>query len=350
MSALATYLQAHSLDDLARDLSIRVKLHPTLPLAILNYDQIDSPKSHPVVRECRQKVIETFAPYRVVSKSFDRFFNIGECKEDTEFLSRCLSDATFTEKHDGSLISVFFYRDEWHLITRGSWADGPMDPSRPDSPTFKDMAWSILQRDGLVPPHFTYVFELCTPYNQIVRRYDVPCMYLLALVRPSTGEELPQSFLDEAARALGVYLPKRWDSIHSVDEAREIVSAAEKDVHGFEGLVARVYHPLEDRYVRVKLKSEEYVRVHHNLREVLTRKDVIRAVVRNELDEISASHRFTAWIDEAKQMTEAWARIRAAVQLEWNIIRPIESVKELARHIVALKSPIQSLYVEFCLC
>jgi len=47
----------NSLDDLANDLGIKVTKHETKPLVILNYDQIESPKTHQIVRECRGLIL-----------------------------------------------------------------------------------------------------------------------------------------------------------------------------------------------------------------------------------------------------------------------------------------------------
>lgn len=46
-------------------------------LLVLNYNQIDSPKTHPYVIECRSLIMEA-GTLKVVSRSFDRFFNIYE--------------------------------------------------------------------------------------------------------------------------------------------------------------------------------------------------------------------------------------------------------------------------------
>ena len=39
--------------DLESEFSIKTTFHPNLPLVILNYNQIESPKTETIVRECR---------------------------------------------------------------------------------------------------------------------------------------------------------------------------------------------------------------------------------------------------------------------------------------------------------
>lgn len=72
------YLQTKSLEDLKTELGIKVAEHATLPLVILNYDQIESPsKTHPIILECRALVLNK-NDWSIVARSFSRFFNFGE--------------------------------------------------------------------------------------------------------------------------------------------------------------------------------------------------------------------------------------------------------------------------------
>jgi len=74
------YLKTKSLDDLTAEFGIKITKHPFgLPLVILNYSQFDSPKDHPLVRECRGLVLEV-GSWKIVARSFYRFFNFGEAE------------------------------------------------------------------------------------------------------------------------------------------------------------------------------------------------------------------------------------------------------------------------------
>jgi tRNA splicing ligase len=48
-------------------------------LVVLNYNQINSPKLDPIVRECRGLILDRNSGYSVVARSFDWFWNYGEC-------------------------------------------------------------------------------------------------------------------------------------------------------------------------------------------------------------------------------------------------------------------------------
>ena len=107
------YLKMHSLEKLKNEFGIIVKEYPDL--YVLNYDQIESPKTHPIVQECRGLILDK--NYNIVSRSFDRFFNYGENNtgENCNF-SKC----KIFEKLDGSLINVYYYNENWNVSTRGT--------------------------------------------------------------------------------------------------------------------------------------------------------------------------------------------------------------------------------------
>src|SRR5579883_1600631 len=102
MLHVQTWLRAgKSHQQLTDELGIHVICHPELPLVILDYDQIDSPRSHPVVRECRGIVLHA-ETHDLIGRSFPRFFNWGEMQDD----AKKFDFASFSAhtKEDGSLI------------------------------------------------------------------------------------------------------------------------------------------------------------------------------------------------------------------------------------------------------
>jgi hypothetical protein len=68
-------IDGNSLSSLNENYGIKTTIRDDL--VILNYSQIDSPKKHPIVMECRGLVLE-IPSYRIVARSFPRFFNWGE--------------------------------------------------------------------------------------------------------------------------------------------------------------------------------------------------------------------------------------------------------------------------------
>lgn len=73
------FLKKNSLKKLSEDYGIKVKEHPHH--VGLNYDQIKSPKTHLITRECRSLKLLKNDDWDVAGRSFDRFFNYGEAPD-----------------------------------------------------------------------------------------------------------------------------------------------------------------------------------------------------------------------------------------------------------------------------
>jgi hypothetical protein len=195
MLAVQEYLKSKSFVELQAELAIHVSLHDTLPLAILNYDQIDSPKTNPIVRECRGLVLNS-EDYSIVARSFPRFFNWGEVADEMPLFN--WGKAQAAEKVDGSLVLFYYFNGEWRVNTRGSYANASMFNTEWQANYHKmpqDFSWrqGILRALGVenlselnLDPKLTYVGEFCSLWNKVVREYNTPCVYLLSCFE---GEE-----------------------------------------------------------------------------------------------------------------------------------------------------------------
>jgi hypothetical protein len=142
-----------------------------------------------IVLECRQLIIET-SKLQIVGRYFKRFFNLNEDEIETnELMSRLSSvssnqgNITFETKHDGSLIQLFWYDNRWMMATRGSFGDGSIDNTA-NGPSWvhivskwfpclenPDITTNELQKDK------SYVFELCTEMNRVIRHYPSDSLY-----------------------------------------------------------------------------------------------------------------------------------------------------------------------------
>lgn len=249
------YLQSKTFDDLTAELGIVVKKHDTLPLAILNYDQIESPKTHPVVRECRALVLQTDT-HEVVAKSFNRFFNWGEVAEEMKDFD--FSSIIVQSKEDGSLVLIYYYDGQWHANTRGSFAT---DLMQSQNFTWREGICKALHVSDLqeVDRHLdrslTYVCEFCSPWNKVVRRYPEPEMYLLTAFRGSV--ELTWEELDQQESALGLMRTPTRFLFSSIEEIQQMLQEEAANDPTFEGVVIRDRHGH-----RWKIKSATYLGLH----------------------------------------------------------------------------------------
>ena len=319
--AIQNYLRlGGTLETLAADYSINVYRHPELPLVGFKYDQISSPKFDPIVRDCRGIVLED-GTWNVVAKPFRRFYNAGEDPGEFEW-----SDSSCTAKEDGSLILLYHYAGDWHVNTSGSFGLGRCGTA---SRSWRDVFWEVSNLDlRRLDPTFTYIFELCTPYNRVVRGYPESTVFLLAMFDAIYLEELWHGAVQEEAKKIGVGSPEVF-TFATQDEITDFLEERSKTDPTFEGIVAR------DRYDRrLKIKSKSYVRLHRMLDNGnLMRWDrIVPVVLAGEAGEV------LAYFPEATRLvTEAADRMAAGMENLTEIWRrtwKIESQRDFAQAII----------------
>lgn len=270
--------QPDGLRSIKEDLGIKVTEHPHLPLVNFSYDQIDSPKYHPVVREARGLVLEKDT-WKVVAKAFDRFYNLGEDQEVLREDSQVSFDwynFTTTVKEDGSLILLYYYDGDWQVSTRGSFALGEMGFS---GKSWREVFWEVWNDTlaGQLPINekyksldklssdCTYVFEFWTPFNEVVRTYAKSCLFLLSVfdhsgqVSRNGVHEYTDEQVDKLAISIGAQRPERF-AFKDEAEIRAFLKEKEVSDKTFEGFVLR-----DKNNIRIKVKSETYLAIHHLL-------------------------------------------------------------------------------------
>lgn len=332
MLAIQDYLRnGKSTGDLAEELGINVYEHPELPLVGFKYSQINSPKMHPVVRDCRGIVLERDS-WNVVAKPFRRFFNAGEDHENFQHFDWC--DVTVTTKEDGSLCILYNYKGEWHVNTSGSFGLGKCGLS---GKTWRELFWetSGINRNDL-NLEITYIFEMWTPYNKTIRIYEHPSAFLLSMFDVRTLEELSVDAVDDEAVRLGVPRPDHH-RLNSMDEIAAYLREMESRDKTYEGVVVRgktVFpdgRTQEDRY---KIKTDTYLALHHLLDNgnLFNPKRLVPLVLAGECDEV------VAYIPEIKPhidtVSETLQREYDELLGLWRRCHGIESQKDFAMAIV----------------
>jgi hypothetical protein len=321
MLALQEYLAAGNTPESLAARGIYCYRHPTLPLVGFKYDQIEAKKSDPIVQECRGIVLED-GTWKVVAKAFNRFFNLGEFPE----LMDQFDWTTFTTmtKEDGSLILLYHYAGEWHVNTSGSFGLGLVN--RTDK-TWRDLFWQAAKglRKEKLNTRFTYVFELCTPYNKVVRTYKTPTVYLLSVFDMwDSCYELSESTSDSWADILSVKRPIRF-ALNSREELAEwLVRVAETDPT-FEGFVIR-----DANNQRWKAKTQSYCALHHmkDNGNIILPARLVQVCLAGEKDEVKA---IMPEISTAVDTVDA--ELKAAyqsIESAWNAAKAIASQKDFA--------------------
>lgn len=278
--------------------------HPIYDLTIWNY----SPKVQyerlwdEITIQCRGLV--TNSEGKIIARPFKKFFNYEEHKpEDIPN-----EDYVVYEKLDGSLGILFNYKDEWILATRGSFTSQQAIKGKEILNKHDISAW---RKDN------TYLFEIIYPENRIVVDYgNEEKLVVIGGIHTETGEEIPDSSLfwtqDSGFEVVTTY--KTWGE--GYDLLKEEIS---KDKEGY---VIRFKSGF-----RMKIKGEEYKRLHKILTNVSNR-DIWEYLKDGKpLDQIldKVPDEFYNWVKETKHKLETDF---AKIENEYNWIYKILSRDE----------------------
>jgi hypothetical protein len=264
---LQRYLKTHSIQDLETELHVTTKRHAFFPnLVLFKYDQIESPMDHPVVQECRGIILDEASNWEVVARPYDKFFNLGEANA----APIDWSTAQVLEKLDGTLITMYCYNEAWSVATSGtpdaSGSIGALDKS------FKVLFWETWFKLNYDFPEekdqcITFMFELMTPWNKIVVQHKEPRIVLHGLrYRDGSMEELHPAYATKY----------NWERVKSFPlTSAEAVKQAANDLIGTQG---EGFVVVDHHFNRVKVKGEDYLRLHRMVDGMSQRKmlDIIR--------------------------------------------------------------------------
>jgi len=217
--------------------------HPTLPLSIYNYSrtcQYEN-KWDNITKSCRGLILDKDG--NVIAKSFDKFFNLEE--HSTEEIPN--EDFEVYEKLDGSLGILFWYQGKWILASKGSFVSEQALKGK----QILNSKYSVEP----IPKGYTTLLEIIYPENRIVCNYgDDEVLVVLSMISNATGKELDYDSLLKINEETGLPVVKKYDGIEDYKTLKNLIS---KDREGY---VVRFRNGF-----RLKIKGEEYVRLHRIL-------------------------------------------------------------------------------------
>ena len=296
------YLNYKSLTDLNTEFGISSNEFNNL--IVLNYSQIDSPKTDPLVRLCRGIIIEKNT-YNIVHYPFYRFYNFEEVIEERKKFN--WDKAVATQKIDGSLWGVFNYNEEWYISSRSQI--GGFNKTNFGEITFGDIfdkAIYPFSRDeffACLDTNLDYTFELVSPYNQIVTPYNDCNIYLIGLRDKSNDFKeislIEAKNIEHIAALINAEIIKLPKIIPLVDENgkfrgfEEMKQLAETGNATDEGFVVVDWSSYDNEtgaFPRVKVKNSSYVALHHLRGTVengsLNYANILNIVFKNEQAEV----------------------------------------------------------------
>lgn len=222
-------------------------------IAIFNYD-VMADFHNPIVQEARGIIIN-LDTLTVVCWPFRKFGNYGESYAD----QIDWSTARVQDKVDGSIVKLWYMDNEWFWSTNGTinakeastssiLCDNYLELIK-KADNYAQIPFSDLHKDR------TYIFELISPENQVVIKYDYTRLIHIGTRNNNTGEEYCED--------IGIEEPREYD-LHSLDDC---ISAANRlnggDLPCPDGAVKKEgFVVVDEEWRRIKIKSPEYLYVH----------------------------------------------------------------------------------------
>lgn len=226
------------------------QVHPTLPLTIWNYSEKVQYENLWDEITLQTRGLVTDDKGNVVAKPYRKFFNMEEGKHTPT------PDFEVYDKLDGSLGILFNYEGEWVFATRGSFNS---DQSIKGLELLQKYDYYKLHKD------YTYLFEIIYNDNRIVVKYPYEDVILLGMIETKTGYDVDlynegvDVRLKNLINNIGINIVKKYDGIKDYSILKSMIKDDE------EGYVVKFSNG-----DRMKIKGEEYLRLHKIMTNVST--------------------------------------------------------------------------------
>lgn len=253
---------------------------------------------HPLRKECRGLKFCSLTG-ELLARPLHKFFNWGEKPETGLEQIDFSNDHVVMEKMDGSMIHPCLLTsldtegqryDELVLMTRMGhtdvakaaerlFLDNPVPMAINDGCAGDDLPYLINLRQALrdmVEDGFTPIFEYVGPDNRIVEEYTEPKLVLLQVRETETGVYAHADLLQSYARILGVECAPTYPAF---TQHADVLAIHDRDTGG-EGVVL-----VFDNGLFVKIKSDEYRRLHRIKDDVTREHDLAVVILDDKLDD-----------------------------------------------------------------
>ena len=233
-----TAIDLEKLNHLVDEKYLRMQKHPSADLLIWNYTEKCQYEKYWTEETLMCRGLITDSNGNIKARPFKKFFNLGE--NDIE-----LPNEPFQvfDKLDGSLGITYWVDGRPYIATRGSFTS---DQAVRANQILHTKYASYLH--FLIPDN-TYLWEIIYPENRIVVDYHgMEDLVLLAIIDTDGGHEFPHMPTD---MEWPFKVVKMYDGITDIETLTELAT------DNAEGFVVRFITGL-----RLKLKFEEYVRLH----------------------------------------------------------------------------------------
>lgn len=277
MLEIQKYLRAgNTTFDLTEQYGIKVVQSGEFPeLFLFKYDQLESPMGEQIVQECRGLILNSLDSWEIVAWPYQKFFNYGEGHApEIDWDSMKVY-----EKLDGSLMTLYWYGGKWKVASSGNPDAGGQVFSTGSNPTtFKYLFWLVWKELKYDMPYScarncTFMFELMTPINKVVVHHNKRRLVLHGIRNNLSGQEF------EPEGAATWY---NWEICKTY-----MMNSIEQVVHNsgqLNPIHQEGYIVVDKHFNRVKIKSPQYVALHH-MKSSMSPRGLLQIVRCNEMDE-----------------------------------------------------------------
>ena len=323
INILQNYLRQFGPDKLKEEYFIKHKQHYKYPnLYLFKYDQINSDFTKSIVKVCRGIILNRDNDWKPVCYPYEKFFNWGE-KEASQIDWRHYPN--IYEKLDGSLISLWYYDYKWHVSTSGT--PDAMCYVGGTNFLFRDLFWKVWNELGYKLPDvskcaglldFTYMFELMTPFNRVVvdhKKNDIKLHGARGLI--SLQERDPDYIVQEFDLNWKTVKKYNFKNLFEIIDMTKTMKGIEQ-----EGFVVCDY-----KFNRIKIKCDDYVKLHHCVSGMSTRK-MIEIIQKNETEEIL--NYFPSYKEMFAEIKEKYENLIIETEKCYDNFKNIENQKDFA--------------------
>lgn len=303
MLLVQQYLLTHSLQQLELEHGVNHRFSADRSKFSLNYDQISAKSTDPLANQCRGLILRpeslvsgaesVVGPTNVMMRPMDRFFNA----DDPVAAPINWATARIQNKLDGTCAMLYYdsAKDQWCVATRSvSEADvcfGDI-PSPLKNNTFYELFMYSAQSTldymansrgsktvdywlSLLDKSFTYIFELTTPINRVVVKYDDYRITLLCARETATGTYMHYEGLHE----IGVPVVNEWP-LKTLQDIEDFL--LHSDPAKVEGAVV-----VDSQNNRIKVKSKAWVLASRAKDSVtMSKRNALEVIINGQLDDI----------------------------------------------------------------
>ncbi len=265
--------------------------------------------------------------YRIISYSYDKFFNAGDPKAAT----LDWNSVQVCEKADGSLCTLYWYKDQWHVATSGTPdASGEVNNW---GITFKDLFWRTWNELEYKLPNnveqYCFSFELCCLENRIIVQHKVPKILLHGIRCLAEGDWFCKESQFNSNNVLNTNFNHlndfNWETVKSypLQTIEEIIEST-KLLNPIEN---EGYVLVDGNFNRIKVKSPQYLALSH-IKDGWGPKRIIEIIRSYEGDEFIAL--FPEFKEEYYKFKTQWDNLVQELEELYSKTKDIKDQKEFA--------------------